>query len=386
MKPALLLGVLCVVVLCVILSLGLWPFHEPSNEVSWLKQSNGIELGRYGTVLSSGVFSNAHDGTGASVEIWVQPYRWQSSATLLALYRPQSRVLFTLRQSVSDIEVQIETGQGSKAHFYASDALGPSLQQKKAVFITVTSGPDGTRVYLDGGLFIKAARFSIPRDALAGRLIVGDGPLQPDSFRGQVRGVAVYDGELSVAQVLRHYWSWTGNGAPQIAPEENNIALYLFGEKAGSVIHNEVPAGADLEIPARYTVVDKIALEPLWREFDLSGSYWRGNLKNIVGFIPVGFCFYAFIIALRPMRRPAFLTVVLGFLISLTIEVLQIYLPTRDSGTTDLITNTFGTYLGVICFRDIYPILVRRFPSLGWFQATGPRPEAKSKRPEHCSS
>jgi hypothetical protein len=376
-KPTLFLGVLCVAVLCVILSLGLWPFHPPSNAVSWLKQTNGIELGRFGTVLGSGELA-VQDGTGGSVEIWVQPDRWQSSATLLALYRPENGVLFSLRQSLTDLEVQCQTAH-SRTHFYASEALGPSLRQKKAVFITVTSGPDGTRVYLDGGLFIKAARFTIPRDELAGRLIVGDGPLQPDSFRGQIRGVAIYDGELTAAQVLRHYQSWTGDGAPKIVQEEHNAALYLFREKTGTVVHNQAPGGVDLQIPERYTVVDKIALEPFWREFDLTRSYWSGNLKNVVGFIPVGFCFYAFLVVVRPTRRVELWTLVLGFLLSLTIEVLQTYLPTRDSGTTDLITNTLGTYLGVLCYREIYPLVVARIPILRWFQTMEPRPEENGR-------
>ena len=383
MKSAL-LGALCVVVLCIILSLGLWPFHDPPNQVAWLESSDGIEFGRFGTVLGSGEFAGSPPDEGGSIEIWVRPDRWDKSGTLLALYRPQNRVLFALCQSLTDLELQIEAGP-SKAHFYVGDALAPALQQKKAVFITVTSGQAGTSVYRDGLLIMTAPSFSIPPDAFAGRPILGDRPGQPDSFRGQIRALAIYDRELDGAQVFRHYRGWTGS-APPIRPEEQNIALYLFNEKTGRVIHNHVPGGVDLDIPTRYMVVDKIALEPFWREFDFSRSYWSGNLKNIVGFLPVGFCFYAWILALRPTGRATLLTVVLGFLVSLTIEVLQIFLSTRDSGTTDLFTNTVGTYLGIFCYREIYPMIVKRFPILGFMQATEPQPEANSKHPTHCSS
>ena len=380
-----LLGVLCVLVLCVIFPLGLWPFHAPRNDVTWLKQSNGIKLGRYGTVLSSGEFGASGGNAAGSVEIWAQPERW-TGATMLALYHARSHELFTLRQSLTDLELAIETGGRSKTHFYAGEALGPSLREKKPVFITVTSGEDGTRVYLDGALRMTAPRFMIPRQVFAGRLIVGDGPLQPDSFRGQIRGVAIYDRELNGRQVLNHYRSWTGSAAPEIAPEERNAAVYLFSEKTGRVIHNLVSGGVDLDIPNSYQVIDKIALEPFWTEFDFSRSYWSGNLKNIVGFLPVGFCFYAWIMAMRPGGRAELLTLFLGFLVSLTIEVFQIFLPTRDSGTTDLFTNTLGTYIGIFCYREIYPLVVKRFPILGWMQVTEPPPESNSTLPPHCSS
>src|SRR5262249_54769687 len=157
----------------------------------------------------------------------------------------------------------------------------------------------------------------------------------------------IYRRELSAAQVLRHYQTWMRVDRPEISEDERNIALYLFDEHGGDAVHDRARSGVNLDIPEKYVVLDKVFLDPFWREFSMSRGYWRGVLKNIVGFIPFGCCFYARL-SLRKVPRAALATVVLGTLVSLTIEILQGYLPTRNSGTTDLFTNTLGTYIGVI--------------------------------------
>jgi hypothetical protein len=358
------LGVVGLLVVCVDLWLGLSPFHAPVNDVTWLKDTDGILLGKSGTVFSPDVLKpvpQSGDDSG-SFEAWLRPDHWSGSATFLALYRPEKGMLFTFRQSLTDFELSAEAPV--KAHFYLDDAFGHALQEKRPVFITVTTSPQGTLVYLDGALAKSAPEFRIPGDGFTGRTIVGDSPKQPDSFRGEIRGLALYETELNQSAVSRHYKSWIKMGRPDVTPEERIAGLYLFNERAGNVVHNHASAGGDLYIPQRYTVVDKIRLEPFWKEFDFSRSYWSGNLKNIVGFMPTGFCFYLYFWMGRSSKRPMLATLVAGILVSLTIEVLQAFLPTRDSGTTDLITNAFGTYVGAACCMVAYPLLLEKIPAI----------------------
>ncbi|RLC29556.1 hypothetical protein DRH13_05565 [Candidatus Woesebacteria bacterium] len=49
--------------------------------------------------------------------------------------------------------------------------------------------------------------------------------------------------------------------------------------------------------------------------------------------------------------RAFLIAIFIGMTVSLIIELLQSYLPTRDSSMTDLICNTIGTIIGVIFFQ-----------------------------------
>jgi len=95
----------------------------------------------------------------------------------------------------------------------------------------------------------------------------------------------------------------------------------------------------------------------------MSREYWRAVLKNIVGFVPLGFCFYLYLSA-RQDKWAILLTIVVGAIVSLMIEILQAFLPTRDSGMTDVITNTLGTGIGVLLYRQVHTVLAERFPQL----------------------
>jgi VanZ family protein len=338
-------ALICGLILCGILAAGLAPFQRPRNAVTWLGNENGLHFGNYGTIYSPGTLevSGTQDKSSCSIEIWMQPARAIAANTFLSFYRPENRTQFTLQQYQSNLIV----GRGIRGKQHRSDIVGVEgvFREIKPVFISITSGAQKTSVYLNGALAESFPQFRLDGNC-TGRLVIGTSPIRNERWSGKLKGLAIYRWELNPAQVREHYESWTTQGRPDLSGDENALAVYLFNERSGKVVHSAVGPGMDLYIPERYSILHQKFLEPFWEEFKPKRGYWKDVLINIVGFIPFGFFFCAYWSSVRPIKHPVFTTIALGFTVSLTIEILQSYLPTRGSGTTDLITNTLGTFIG----------------------------------------
>jgi hypothetical protein len=341
-------GLVCLSILSGMLVAGLWPFHSPRNAVTWLENQNGVYLGRHGTIVSSGTFQTAGLEDSSSLEIWLQPGLPSASRTILSFYKPENPLQFSLHQYFSSLVLQHDLvlqhlSQSRQHRIGIEGVFGPI----KPPFITITSSPQQTAIYVNGALARLFPQFRLEKD-FTGQLVIGASPVASDTWSGQLLGLAIYHQELTAVQVLQHYDTWTKQGCPDRSGNGRLIALYLFSEHAGNTVHNAIQPGIDLNIPKRFTLLHQPFLQPFWKEYEWGWQNWGDSiLINIVGFIPLGFFFCAYWSYRRPMKRPAVVTTLLGLAVSLTIEVLQAYLPTRTSGTTDLMTNTFGTFLGV---------------------------------------
>ncbi len=341
-----LLGAVCGFVLAGILVAGLWPFHAPRNEVAWLNGSNGLSFGKHGSIVSVGGLSatRSRAGNACSLEIWLEPRQVDYAGTILAFYQPATRATtFAVRQSLSDLKLEGITKEGSPKQAKIFVDVFSSL---KPVFVTISSGDSGVAIYVDGGLVRKASNLRIPSAELTGQLVIGNAPSTADSWSGRLRGLAVYDRELSPSEVIQHFEDWTNGGRP--VDGEGAVAGYRFDEGKGNIVHNQITSAPTLLIPDRFFVLNQQFLERPWDEFRPDWHYWEDVAINIGGFIPMGFFFCAYFSATRKMRRAVWLTISMGFAVSLAIEVLQSFLPTRNSGMTDLFTNTFGTALGAM--------------------------------------
>jgi hypothetical protein len=359
--------ILFVLVLGGILTAGLWPFHSPRNDVSWLPSRNGLSFGVHGTILSSGMFDLTNAGVRGpcSLEVWLEPGP-TPGGTLLVFYFPRKRRQFSLQQSVTDL--LLLTRRGDEQHHIQISQLyvGRVFRQNEQLFITITSDGNEVRVYIDGALAAVDSQLPISVEDLTGELVIANSPVENDSWQGQVLGLALYRQELAPSQVLEHYRTWTRDGRPIITSDEYDTGLYLFDEHQGNIIHNAVTSGVDLYIPERFTVFDEKLLEPAWDECGSGWSYLKNVLINIAGFIPLGFVANALFLSVCKGQRAVLFTILLGFATSLTIEILQTFLPTRDSGTTDLITNTLGTCLGVVVYH-YRPVRTLYFEILNYF-------------------
>ena len=340
----------------------------------WLENENGLRFGHDGTILGSGLFEfSSSDGPSCSLEVWLEPALTWDTGTLLAFYGPLNQRQFSLQQSLSDLLLQreLEDRSHQSMKLYVDDVF-----RKRHVFVTVTSNGQETAAYIDGRLARKSVHFGLTINDLTGQLIVATSPLQSNSWAGQLRGLAIYKSELTAGQVVRHYQDWTRQGKPTVAGDEHALALYLFDERTGKIIHNQLGSGMDLYIPERYLVVHQILLQSPWEDFRTQKSYLKDVLINIGGFIPLGFFFNLYFTWIRQMKRGAWVSMILGVTVSLIIEVLQSHLPTRYSGITDVFTNTLGTWVGVVLYRAVASPLARGLAARHWTERLGIPPSS----------
>lgn len=348
------LASLCLLIFGVMLVAAFWPFRlHPDNRVTWLGNQRGLHFGGEGIVLGSKNLELSGSGApaGVSLEMWVEPSQDKYSTTLLALSSRRNPDRFRLRQDSDALLVLQEPSSSNRHSALTALWVSRAFQAHRRSFISISSGAQGTTVYVDGVSTKKSSAFRLTDKDFSGQLIVGSAPDAYDTWRGEFFGIALFDRELSPAQVAEHYQAWL-DGRPEDLKSDQPLALYVFEERAGNIVHNQVASGSDLVIPQSFRIPFKPFLKAPWLEFHFNRSYLRDVLINVSGFVPFGFFFCMYFSWGQANRKVVLATIVLGAAFSLTIEILQWCIPMRDSGTTDILTNTLGTALGALLYRS----------------------------------
>jgi len=324
--------------------------------VSWLRDANGLDFGGPGIALSKTELrpDAGVSGESCSLELLLRPASNNLSTTILDFYRgPQQ---FAVRQWTDSLLVTRELiTAGNKLKRTKLD-VGGIFPLGKITLLTMTFGPGGTVVYVDGRRHGTFPRFAMPRSDLSGQILLGGAAVDNQPWPGEIRGLAAYEKELSAAEVARHYEDWTDPRPTEAADFDGAVVRYAFNEHSGNEIRNAVASGPNLEIPSYFQIPHKPMLKAAWKEFEATKFYAFDLLVNIAGFVPLGFIFGAYFLLGRNRGQAILYATLVGGCLSFAIEVLQAYIPQRYSGMTDIMTNTFGTCLGAMLAR---PSMVR---------------------------
>jgi hypothetical protein len=336
------LGVICLAITGAILLAGLWPFNfRPENKVRWLKDRNGVEFYGQGIIFTQ--LPAPYSPHPCSVELWLQPTTEESShiGHIFSFVDERGSEIFFFGQW----KTHLILGKGIHGKkTYREIGMRDVLKKADKRFVTITSGADGTNIYVDGILMKSSPRFHLfsMNEKPSGKILLGNSPTGGEYWTGNLLSLAIYDRVLTGEEVFKHFHGSKKSG------EEGPVSFYLFDEHSGTLAHDSV-GDHHLLIPPTFEVLQKTVLVPPWKDFRLNRSYLTDILTNILGFIPFGFFFSAYLWMRKPRSIfPLLLTTtVIAGCMSLSIELIQVYLPTRSSQLTDVITNILGTAIGV---------------------------------------
>jgi len=364
------LGAVCAAILMVILIAGLWPFSfNPPNGVQWLSGRNGLTFTGSGIVYTHApltILGNDLLSTGLTMELWLRPdsdpARQPDSVGqdyILSLFNISGeREEFTLGQWKSWFIVRSYIND---YEMYDTIGLDGALTAGAAPFITITSRAGETIIYIDG---LPAKRYAgytlIPREGvLTATVTLGNSAYGEHPWAGDLLALAMYAQPLTPDQVYNHYQQWMERGYPPYSEDERAVAIYPFDEGKGSIAHNRIDDEHHLTVSETFRAPQKKSLISPSRHFRLDRAQFKDIILNVAGFVPLGIFFAAYLLGAGYFsRRCSYtITIILGGAISLGIELLQIYMPTRYSSSKDLICNLLGTGIGVLLLHASIPSL-----------------------------
>ena len=340
-----------------ILAATLFPFRfRLKNDVSWLPAAQSgasvpgaLLFGKHGVVVSDGPFTNpvtSGDDSSCSIEILLKPASYVGSSAILAFSTQGHPWQMELWQYHDGLILSREWPPGANRYRYTKRDILHVLNSTQSVLLTFSSSSKGTLVYLNSRLFQRLPGYSLSRQSMNAYLTLGTDPVHMDTWPGEFRGLTLFDRELSADEVATEYQNWTNSPVDHWKPISGRTSLFTFQEGQGTRVSNLSASGPDLAIPSLFKLPFKPFLARPWEEFSPTWDYFNDVLRNIVGFIPLGFALCGYLSMRRRTSHPLLIAVVLGALTSLGIEILQGFLPHRESGITDILTNTLGTFIG----------------------------------------
>ncbi len=332
--------------------------YRPVNRVHWASAGPGITFEPYGLAYTEYFFipsAEVPEPSNLTIELAIKPdfLKYSSLRFLVMIHDGQDKSQLFIGQWGSSLMIMNGNDYSNRRRL-PKIYLQLDENVEKARLVSIVSTEEGTRVYLDGVLKKKKSALVLryPNKIEQTRMVVGNNLGGNQPWKGTIAGLAFYDRALEQALIESHYRSWQSNGTFNGFKDAAPKLLYTFDQGSGESVRNKMGDGPVLMVPARMEILQKKVLS--WPKFyGVAGTNLIGDvLLNLIGFIPLGFILIALYGRIESFshRYGRLIVVLFAFAFSLSIEITQVWIPSRDSSLLDLFLNTIGGYLGVLLY------------------------------------
>jgi hypothetical protein len=343
-----------IVVLVITLLAGLKPKgYRFLNDVTWTRQ--GISIGNIGIAYSRDSLkwtaANSSD-SGFTLEMSIEAHKFQGHgiAEILGFWDGETQGPLMIGQWKNNLLVRARDGDVKKGYWkFDADRV---LKQGGKLLVHIVFSRSKAVIYVNGlrtGDSLSAsASVHYPTDFI-GRLLVGNSAEGNCPWSGELNGMAFYRRGFSAEEAALRFNRWNSAGRAALPLPVSPTHFFPFSEAGGNIAHDNVAPGFELQIPPVFHIIKKKVLTGPWDDFRFDKYYFADVVINFVGFIPLGFflsLFLSVVVSTGTRRKSLLLTIAICFVISLGIELAQVYIPTRSSQLSDLILNTLGGALG----------------------------------------
>jgi VanZ family protein len=350
-----------IVILIGILFFGLRPKdYNFLNCVTWATDQAGIHLRKYGIVYTNPIIDKKETGFSESnnfsleIALKLENPSTNEFSFIAVLHDGNDSSQLLLAQWRSWI---VFMNGDDYAHKRKTNriAVDTNLLPKGPLFLTITTSNNGTKLYCNGNLFQENRNLTLTMpNGGKSRLIVGNSVYGNHSWEGDIFGFAIYKSTLNSKDIKLHFDNWSIEHNFSFAKNDKPLVLYFFDEKEGKLALDHAGGNHHLKIPHRMKILKTKILKPEWENLEYVSNYVQDWLLNLVGFIPLGFSLSVTMIRFRRKfyKHVVLKTVFFCFFVSIFIEIVQAWIPSRSSSMLDLILNTCGALTGsIICSR-----------------------------------
>ena len=329
-----------------------------ANDVTWLGDQNGIRFDRQGIAYAKTIAPSfnrmAHGNIPFSIELAIKSLEASDDGRfrfLLLLHGGDDTEQLVVGQWRSWLVIM--NGDDYDATRRRARIAVNALLPEKEHFVTITSGEDGTAIFIDGQLTERKGdlRLKIPVATKQMQLVLGNSIYGRHPWAGEIYGLAYYDRVMSEPDISDHFQLWSRKRTFAFTQPQNPAGLYLFNEGIGDRVGDHAEGKHDLAIPENMAILTKEFLAAPFGNEKYNVSHFQDMAINIAGFIPMGFLLGALLwqANYRDVIKQLLLVMLACGSISLMIELAQAWIPSRSSQMLDLILNTLGAGTGVIC-------------------------------------